>query len=978
MKRVNCFILTLILLFGFAVSVAAEGESIRITYAGANLPEIVVNAQTDNMDIDCQDVTLNFDGKTVNASSAEKYDKSKHSRRVFFLLDLSTSMKAKYFTSAKECIADFADNMGENTTVYLITFGKDVSCVLDGSNDAGEIKSVLSTLSNNQGGTKFFAAIKQAMDISDACPMADMEYAVVFSDGEDFQTGDTTQKEVEDKIGKSAMPIYAMRAETGRVSASDIGIFRSLVAESHGKMYSYSTENAVEVFDDLNSETASQYIIHADTGSNVFNGLSQLLYLKVNGIQSEQISFAAKSKTDITAPEIISEPVISKKDNTITFEISEDIINSANVSPTKDDFSLYTKKGKNVEISDVIYEKTDNGYLLTVCPKKKIVKCEYRLICKDITDNSIEKNPLPQTYVFKSNVGISAFSAFIRNYWYAFIIALTVILLIVIMLVKHRFIVADRCLPKGSLVMGTSNYDSLFGYSGDTTWYMNTIAVPHTDVMYGGDGDDVLLPQTGDDYIIGGKGDDRIYGDTGDDVYFYSQGDGTDTIIDSSGNDEIWLLNYTKEQLKKFKIDTKSDNNYILVYDDVGTLIFKIWKTSGTSTHSMDIKYVTDEKTESYTRLVDWNRVKSVRKLKFACPVDIGIYNGNGDLVTTLYDGEESLFSDDNGVYSVVYDGEKYVKCIDVSDESYSFVISGKDNGTMSIDECFESDDGKLLTEYTAKSVPVYKASTYKLSLNGDDEPKLDGTEYNVEFDKKQYVPVLSAKMKKDNIRIAVEKGKQLSVSVNPKNADNKNVEWASMDESIATVDENGYVKGVAPGETTVVAEIDGKTAVCTVNVAEKQFNYLILIIPGALILLTAVGVLIVVAVKRKNKKTLVPCENGQHRKSAFCGRLKVVSGNQFGQEYSLDSQNEKSVGKAQDCDIKLDESYKKVSRRHCVIKLSENGLGYEVMDTSSNGTYVQKIRLPRNEFAFIPAGATLLLADAECELLLLPPIRNS
>ena len=544
--------------------------------------------------------------------------------------------------------------------------------------------------------------------------------------------------------------------------------------------------------------------------------------------------------------------------------------------------------------------------------------------------------------------------------------------------VKHRFIVADRCLPKGSLVMGTSNYDSLFGYSGDTTWYMNTIAVPHTDVMYGGDGDDVLLPQTGDDYIIGGKGDDRIYGDTGDDVYFYSQGDGTDTIIDSSGNDEIWLLNYTKEQLKKFKIDTKSDNNYILVYDDVGTLIFNIWKTSGTSTHSMDIKYVTDEKTESYTRLVDWNRVKSVRKLKFACPVDIGIYNGNGDLVTTLYDGEESLFSDDNGVYSVVYDGEEYVKCIDVSDESYRFVISGKDNGTMCIDECFVSGDGKLLTEYTAKSVPVYKASTYKLSLNGDDEPQLDGTEYNVEFDKKQYVPVLSAKIKKDNIRIAVEKGKQLSVSVNPKNADNKNVEWASMDESIATVDENGYVKGVAPGETTVVAEIDGKTAVCTVNVAEKQFNYLILIIPGALILLTAVGVLIVVAVKRKNKKTLVPCENGQHRKSAFCGRLKVVSGNQFGQEYSLDSQNEKSVGKAQDCDIKLDESYKKVSRRHCVIKLSENGLGYEVMDTSSNGTYVQKIKLPRNEFAFIPAGATLLLADAECELLLLPPIRNN
>ena len=67
-------------------------------------------------------------------------------------------------------------------------------------------------------------------------------------------------------------------------------------------------------------------------------------------------------------------------------------------------------------------------------------------------------------------------------------------------------------------------------------------------------------------------------------------------------------MNYTKAQLKKFKIDTKSDNNYMLVYDDVGTLIFKIWKTSGTSTHSMDIKYVTEEKTESYTCLLDTSR----------------------------------------------------------------------------------------------------------------------------------------------------------------------------------------------------------------------------------------------------------------------------------------------------------------------------------------------------------------------------------
>ena len=83
-------------------------------------------------------------------------------------------------------------------------------------------------------------------------------------------------------------------------------------------------------------------------------------------------------------------------------------------------------------------------------------------------------------------------------------------------------------------------------------------------------------------------------------------------------------------------------------------------------------------------------------------------------------------------------------------------------------------------------------------------------------------VDVTGVVLDKNSIRIGVNKTYTLNATVTPTNATNKNVTWSSSDPSIATVNANGVVTGVALGTTviTVTSVADNtKTATCTVNV---------------------------------------------------------------------------------------------------------------------------------------------------------------
>lgn len=82
-------------------------------------------------------------------------------------------------------------------------------------------------------------------------------------------------------------------------------------------------------------------------------------------------------------------------------------------------------------------------------------------------------------------------------------------------------------------------------------------------------------------------------------------------------------------------------------------------------------------------------------------------------------------------------------------------------------------------------------------------------------------VNVTGITLDRSSAEVARDTKMTLSATIQPSGAQNKNVTWKSSDESVATVNSQGEVTAVVPGnaEITVETEDGGKTAICKVTV---------------------------------------------------------------------------------------------------------------------------------------------------------------
>ena len=84
-------------------------------------------------------------------------------------------------------------------------------------------------------------------------------------------------------------------------------------------------------------------------------------------------------------------------------------------------------------------------------------------------------------------------------------------------------------------------------------------------------------------------------------------------------------------------------------------------------------------------------------------------------------------------------------------------------------------------------------------------------------------VPLTSVTITEDNFSLLPTQEKDLHATLDPSDATNKDVTWTSNNTQVATVDANGKVTAVAPGDAVITARVAAEDKEDTVNVHVKQ-----------------------------------------------------------------------------------------------------------------------------------------------------------
>jgi len=194
---------------------------------------------------------------------------------------------------------------------------------------------------------------------------------------------------------------------------------------------------------------------------------------------------------------------------------------------------------------------------------------------------------------------------------------------------------------------------------------------------------------------------------------------------------------------------------------------------------------------------------------------------GNVDITVTAEDGGYTDFC------KVIVEGDIPVKGVTL-DKNYLFLRPSEfyqltatvlpENATDK-NVIWKSNDESVATVDQNGNVTAKTAGNATITVTTWDGNKESSCKVTVGS-----IPVQDVTLDKNKLEMVEGEVAQLTATVLPDNATNKNVTWSSSDESVATVDQIGNVTAKTPGIAIITVTTDDhrKTDICEVTVTEK------------------------------------------------------------------------------------------------------------------------------------------------------------
>lgn len=377
-----------VLSFCLALCLALASPALAVTLeqVQASPPRFDVYVYDEGADlgsVSAADVTATLGDQALECTDVSQ---SEQGIFYFFMLDISGSIPSAHFEAAKAAVLDTYASLREQDKLAVITFGNDVTLLLDGDESKEEVSSALSSLSPDDKNTMFYTAMDKLIETaSQAQEMR--RIAVVISDGIDDSDAGMTQDELEEKLVNCGISVYALCIDSSNQASTDS--FRSFIRLSGGELYTFSPESAETVLDELLTRLSRSLRIELMSKDAIPTDSELALTVNIGSFGSVSATLSPDEWIADSTEPYIESAAFSLNTQTLDIVFSEPVTGADDIA----NYKLTDSSGNNVPFASAAYT-SGNRSAVSLTFAEVPPEGDFTLEVGGITDVSTAQNAL--------------------------------------------------------------------------------------------------------------------------------------------------------------------------------------------------------------------------------------------------------------------------------------------------------------------------------------------------------------------------------------------------------------------------------------------------------------------------------------------------------------------------------------------------------------------------------------------------------
>lgn len=397
-KKIVSLVIAIVLIIIPAAAYADTFNSVSIEQVDTNLPEIAAffyfldeNGEpisTKDASFEKEDITAMLGGTPLEVKSignAKGYPTT-----YYYLLDVSTSVSAKILDNIKENIIKRIESRSDDEKITVITFGKEINVVLDGTETKEKAEEKLAAVKPNEHATRLFDGLDKMLTLSANDGAASRKIAVLVSDGRDLYDGGATKEDVLERIQEENISLYSFAMPNSTKEGREA--MREVSKKSGGEMLIIKSNDAEDCFGKFDERMDCCFKIELAAESNIVSGTKQDFVLKIpySGSVLEAMYTVKSTKwiPDNVPPEIVE--CKSPAQNKIAVKFSENVTGAD--SPLC--YNITNGEGEKYEVVSTSYSA--EGFTAILVTDKPVYNGTYFVEAQGIKDVSMEENPIAE------------------------------------------------------------------------------------------------------------------------------------------------------------------------------------------------------------------------------------------------------------------------------------------------------------------------------------------------------------------------------------------------------------------------------------------------------------------------------------------------------------------------------------------------------------------------------------------------------